>query len=249
MNMTRSIRNVVFGALATLGMAGVASAQWVTFDPTNLVQNDVAALDSLKSNINEAQQIANQIQQYRNMLQNTESLAPDQWKSAASSLQQLADIVQQGDGIAYSMKNLDSAFKNRFPGYQSSNDMGGSYETWSNSSLDSIRGAMDSAHAQSTSITDESSALANLRAMADGSSGQKAALDAGNRIAVMQVEQTQKLRQLVMAQMQQQGAYMATQVQAGAATKANEAAVSGYTDPRQGITYKPASIQAPSSSN
>lgn len=63
---------------------------------------------------NQVQQIANQIQIYQNMLQNTLKLPEQIWGQAEQDLLALQSIVQQGQGIAFSMgkcKPYKSAIK------------------------------------------------------------------------------------------------------------------------------------------
>jgi P-type conjugative transfer protein TrbJ len=194
-----------------------ASAQFAVFDPVNYIQNFLTQLRNVQSNINEAQQLANQIQQYRNMLQNTESLAGGDWAGMNNAISRLDALLQQGQSLAVSGSNYEKAFSARFPGYSPTNDYVGSYRQWSDTSMDSILGAMRVANMQVQGIADERQALSRLRAAASTSEGQKAALDASNQIALSQVEQLQQLRELMVAQMQAQGTYMAATEQKEAA--------------------------------
>jgi P-type conjugative transfer protein TrbJ len=234
-----------------LGIGSVAleraHAQMAVVDPINYIPNYLTTLQTLESNVNEARMIAQTIQQYQNMLKNTESLSNGQWTDATRTLDELANVAQSGQAIAYSMKNMDSTFRSRFPGYKVLGaDPQSSYEQWSTTSLDSIRGAMDAANLQSNDLHDEGSAIAQLKQQADGSQGQKAALDAANRIAIMQVQQQQKLRQLTMAQMQAQGGYMAAQAQKEATQDATDRSATRYVDPKVGVKTTPFDLKTPS---
>jgi len=233
----------LLGAAAAL-MSPPAASQLLTWDPVTFIPTYMNALQTLESNINEATQIKNQLDQYRNMTQNTESLSPQDWQSASSDLQRLATLVQGGQSMSYSMQNLDASFRQRFPGYQAPTNSNQSFQALTDTSLDSIRTSLIAANAQSGQMDSESAVLANLRSAANGTQGQKAAIDAGNQIAIMQVEQTQKMRQLVMAQMQAQSAYMATETQSKAAEAASIKNATKYEDPTkinsQGLALPPA---------
>lgn len=248
--MKQQMRKVMVSLVVALtcAISGEVGAQWIVNDPINFVQNTLTALDSVTSNINEARQIAAQLQQYENMVQNTASLPAQTWNSAQATLNQLQNVVQTGNSIAYSMSNVGTAFQQRFPGYKAQTNPQQAYSSWSSTALDSIRGSLQAANVQSSNITDETSALSALRSLADGSDGQKAAIDAGNRIATMQVEQQQKLRQLIMAQMQSQNAYMATQVQNQDQQRSSIQAASQYVDPSKGVTPQSFKIEAPAGS-
>ncbi|KLB61146.1 hypothetical protein XEUV455_23095, partial [Xanthomonas euvesicatoria] len=89
-----------------------------------------------------------------------------------------------------------------------------SYDKWNTTTRDSVLGAMNVANLQTTGFKDEQQALAALKQAAGSTSGQKQAMDAANQIALAQVNQMQNLRELMVAQMQAEGTYIASQTQA-----------------------------------
>ena len=247
----RHTKAAVLGvALATaLGgslMAPPAHAQWVVFDPTNYLQNFTTALRAVQSNINEAQQIAGDIERYRNMLKNTESLTGGDWSGMNNAIGRLDGLLQQGKGLAVSVGNYEQVFRTRFPGYKPGQNYAESYREWNETSMDSVLGALRVANMQVQGVGDERQAIARLRAAASSSGGQKAALDASNQIALSQVEQLQQLRELMVAQMQGQGTFMAAEAQSEAAKAGSIEKAASYKDPREGWTPKPARFKPPS---
>lgn len=226
----------ILAAVLTAGLAVNASAQLAVFDPTNFVENFMTALQTLQTNVQEAQQIQNQLNMYQNMLRNTGSLSSTNWANASSELSQLANIAQQGQAISYASTNLNSQFQTAYPGYTAPTNYQQSYQQWTQTSLDSMRGALNTAGYQNSQMPTEEATLAALRNAATGANGQKAALDAGNQIAMAQVSQLQELRQLTMAQMQSQSAYQATQVQQKAAAEAAAGQAMQYVNPMSGYT-------------
>lgn len=232
------LKAIVVGMALVIGTSFTisdATAQMAVVDPTNLVQNIYSAVRQAQSNINEAREIAEQIKQYKLMLENSKALLPQEWQDAQQLITELTDVVQQGRGLAYSASDLDQQFRDKFPGYVSDGNLSEKYSEWSQTSLDSIRGALMSAGLQSKGLKTEGQVLADLRNAAKGSTGQKQALDAANELASAHIEQTQKLRQLVMAQMQQEGAYMAVQQQRQAELDAKAHEMTRYNDPREGL--------------
>lgn len=197
-----------------------AAAQWTVFDPVNYVQNFLTQLRAVQSNINEVQQLAYQLQQYQNMLRNTESLTGGDWSGAVNAIDRLGRVLEHGQALAVSSRDFEELFRTRFPGYEAPDDYGESYRAWSETSRDSIYGAMRVANMQAQGIQNEQHAIQRLRAAASSTIGQKAAIDAANQVALAQVEQLQQLRELMMAQMQAEGAYMAAQEQKDAAQEA-----------------------------
>jgi P-type conjugative transfer protein TrbJ len=241
MKTSNRLTRIVLASAIALSVSCASVAQMAVFDPINFIETFMTAAQTLESNVQQAQQIQTQLSQYRNMLQNTASLSNQDWSTASSELSRLADIAQQGQALSYASQNIDSKFRSLYPGYAPATNYGTSYQQWTQSSLDSMRGAMNTAGLQHANLATETSTIESLRSAAAGADGQKAAIDAGNQIAFQQVAQLQQLRQLTMAQMQSQTAYQAQQVQDHAANQAAASATMQYVDPKAG--YTPASIK------
>lgn len=190
-----------------IGIAGQSAEQ---------VQNQLTQIGQL------AQQIQNQIQIYENMLQNTMQLPSHVWGQVESDLAQLRSLVNQGQGIAFSMGNLDDVLKQRFQsfgefktGLANGEDFSSSYQQWSDTNRDTIASTLRAAGLTSDQFASEEATMAQLRSMSESSVGQMQALQVAHQIAAQQVEQTQKLRGLV----SQQTTMMATWYQSEQAAK------------------------------
>ena len=180
------------------------------------VQNQLTQIGQL------AQQIQNQIQIYENMLQNTLRLPSHVWGQVEADLAQLQGLVNQGQGIAFSMGSLDDVLKQRFQsfgefktGLANGEDFSSSYQQWSDTNRDTIAATLRAAGLTSDQFATEEATMAQLRSMSETSVGQMQALQIAHQIAAQQVEQTQKLRGLV----SQQTAMMATWYQSEQAAK------------------------------
>ena len=165
------------------------------------------------NNIQLVLQYAQQVQMVENQLQELATLPGQVWGTAQSDLSSLTQVVSAGQALSYTMQNVDQQFKQQYPGYQPGTNYSNSYQQWSNNTLDNVRAALNAANLQSSQFSDERSALNAIQAMANNPAGQTQAIQAGTMIASQQVDQLQKLRQLMMAQMQSQGTYMAEQSQ------------------------------------
>lgn len=190
-----------------IGIAGQSAEQ---------VQNQLTQINQL------AQQIQNQIQIYENMLQNTLQLPNHIWGQVESDFAQLQSLVNQGQGIAFSMGNLDDVLKQRFKsfgefrtGLANGEDFSSSYQQWSDTNRDTIASTLHAAGLTSDQFATEEATMAQLRSMSESSVGQMQALQVAHQIAAQQVEQTQKLRALV----SQQTTMMATWYQSEQAAK------------------------------
>ncbi|PPU05216.1 P-type conjugative transfer protein TrbJ [Xanthomonas arboricola pv. corylina] len=226
----------------TITHAPPAAAQWVVVDPTNYVANFMTQLRAVQSNINEVQQIAQQIQQVKYMAENSKSLGQGDWDRGADNIGRLANLLQTGNSLAVSGKDYARQFQTMFPGYKAEKDFSGSYDKWNTTTRDSVLGAMSVANLQTTGFKDEQQALAALKQAAGSTSGQKQAMDAANQIALAQVNQMQNLRELMVAQMQAEGTYIASQTQAAQAKESSIRDATQYRDPRAGFKPKPITI-------
>ncbi|MBO9422796.1 P-type conjugative transfer protein TrbJ [Labrenzia sp. R4_2] len=164
---------------------------------------------------NQIQMIENQISIYENMLQNTLSLPDQVWGEVEQNLNQLQSLVQKGQGLAFSMGNLDDTLKQRFQSYaefdknslpdgQSFSTM---YQGWSDTNRDTISSTLNAAGYTSDQFATEEDIMRQLRQHSQTAEGQKQALQVGHEIAAQQVEQMQKLRGLVSQQMTMMGTW------------------------------------------
>jgi type IV secretion system protein TrbJ len=197
-------------------MAHSSGAIMGAIEPTALLSN----FELVDIAIKDAQQLATTIKQYEIMAQNLEGL-PDYIKQKAlSDLQDLSKIVQQGNALAYSSGQLDNQYREQYrdfnfyvqqqgTSYQSDNER---YQDWSSNSHNSIRGALRAANLQSSQFITETQTLRSIENQAATAKGEMQILQAGASISAQQVEQLQKLRQLIMAQMQMQSAYTSNQI-------------------------------------
>lgn len=212
------------------------------FDPTNFVQNFMQQLRGVQSNINETEQLQAQLQQYQNMLRNTQSLNVEDLPSAIDALSRLDRVIKEGKSLAVSAGDYEVAFKARFPGFQPGASFSEGYREWSATSRDSILGAMRVANLQARGARSEEEALASLKSAVRSADGQKAAVDAGNQSALAQISQLQQLRELMLAQMQATGTYMAANQQTDESRESSIREASKYRDPREGWKPKPIRI-------
>lgn len=200
---------VALGALAT----GTARSGGIpVIDAANLAQNTITAVEVVLAVAQRVTIIAQQLEQLKNMIQNTENFPTGTWDTEALlKLMELGQIIQQGNAIAYRMTDLDAAFRQRWPGYVPPEDFNASYGRWTTTTLDTIRGVLHSSQLQADEFLNEETRLNALQSLSDTSVGRMQAIQAGNMIAAEEVQQLRKLRQLVMAQSNSQTVYMANQ--------------------------------------
>ena len=140
------------------------------------------------------------------------------WSGTSQDLVRLQALVNQGEHLAYTARNLDSAFAAKYPGYTQyatqrlgSAGMAAKYDQWSRETRDSAKAALRVAGVQSEELATEAGTIRALERAGSTVEGQLQAIQVGHQIGVEQVRQTQKLRQLIMTQMQLQADYHATE--------------------------------------
>ncbi|UXN67920.1 P-type conjugative transfer protein TrbJ (plasmid) [Devosia neptuniae] len=160
------------------------------------------------------EQIQNQLRIYENMMQNTLTLPDQVWGQVESDLDRLRTIVGEGQGMAFSMGNIDDMLKQRFQSYSEfladplrGEDFSAAYQSWSDTNRDTIAGTLKTANLTAEQFSSEEATMAQLRNMSQTSVGQMQALQVGHQIATQQVAQTQKLRGLVSQQMTMMGTW------------------------------------------
>jgi type IV secretion system protein TrbJ len=200
---------------------------------TQLLNN----VELMHQTLQQAEELSNQLQMLNNMAQNLKNIPDQIWTPAFRDLQSLMNVVKQGEALAFSASNISEDFQHKFKGFVPATNFQTDYKTWSNTVRDSIRASLSAANLQSQQFATEEAALSTLRSMSQSSEGRMQAIQVGNQVAVEQVAQLQKLRALVMAQMQAQNAYMAGQQQEKDNAKAAEETFYKYSDPRAGKNY------------
>lgn len=213
--------NYNFGILAgALLISTTASATGIVAGATEFTQI-ANNFELVMSGVTQAEQLSTQYQQYATQMQNLKQLSgsgPAMTKlfldmaQNQQMFQRLATVVENGQRVAYSLQSADAAFKRRYPGYgQNKQNYGDMAKGISDSTLGAVNNAVAAVGLQADQIGSESDMVGELSRLSSSSDGQLAATQAGNQIAVAMVGQMQKLRQLQMAQMQAQNAYIAGQ--------------------------------------
>jgi P-type conjugative transfer protein TrbJ len=169
----------------------------------------------------QGEQLANELKMYADMLRNSQRLGNQTFGPIAADINALANIVQGGQALAYSLGNLDQLFRMTYQGYRTNpNTYYLQYRDWSQTSLDTTFGALRAAGLQGQQLQSEQSIENSLQDMIQGSDGRLQALQALGSIADQQVQQLMKLREIMLADMSSKQAYQAAMIQQQAAAQA-----------------------------
>ena len=200
--------SMLFVAVPTESDAGVIAG--VATEWAQILNHVQLVLTYIRQGI----QLETQMQQLAEQLKQGRGSPQQIFGSIQQDLSQLAQIVQGGQALAYSMANLDAQFRSTFPGYSSrTSGYFNDYQKWSQTSLDTTLSTLRAVGLQGQQLNSAQSVLAQLRMMSTGAAGEMEAAQVGNQIAEQQVEQLMALRQLMLVDLQSKQAYQAEQIQ------------------------------------
>jgi len=204
-NRIRRISRSIAKQVVSAALAGVS---------TSILQVEAA--------VKRAQQLKYAVGQYQQMLKNAKRLTGWERQGIQDALLQLDTLAKQGKAIAYGAADLDKQFRAAYQGFAHYRDhprtrenrqtYADLYRDWVQRGHDSIRGALQAAGLQSRQFKTETARMRQLETQLMSAAGTQQALQAGSLIASHQVSQLQKLRQLLMSQMQIQGNVAAVQL-------------------------------------
>ncbi|HJW27687.1 MAG TPA: P-type conjugative transfer protein TrbJ [Saprospiraceae bacterium] len=205
----------------------VLATGYPVIDIANLQQNILIAARELKSNLNEAaslynqvQQIAGQVQQIRMEAQNLLNYPVGVYNDIKADIEYMRQLTNSSVDLGTKLSALSAKFSTTYPGYKAPENYQNEYLTWTNSSLGSIKTALEAVDRQVRAMDFENTQMDKARDQSATAVGQMQVLQSANQISAEAVRQLQELRKLQAAEMAAQNAYMSQQVQSEAAEKA-----------------------------
>jgi type IV secretion system protein TrbJ len=163
----------------------------------------------------QANQLATQIKMLADAVKNTKRNPNQVFWNIQADLNALAGVVQGGRSLAYSLGNLDALWHQTYPGYGGYARTGyyNRYQSWAQTTLDTAIGAMRAAGLQGQQLNGEVSLIQNLEAQSASADGRLLALNVATQMADQQAQQMQKLREIMLADMQSKAAFYGTVIQ------------------------------------
>lgn len=188
---------------------------------TNQIMNYIVYVEQL---INSYQSLTNQLSQLQNEAKHLLTLPMSAWENARNSLNQMANLMQQGNNISYSMSNLSAKFKELYPGYDDYSSTSGQtyqeqYSKMADDNMQNLNNTMQALKQNHDDMDNESALVDQLKTLSGSAQGDLQAVQVGNQIGAEQIAQLQKMRALMMAQTQAQTKYMAMETQRQAASE------------------------------
>jgi type IV secretion system protein TrbJ len=248
------LRNVGFVLLGGLAMTvnpskaqiggGVVVCANCATEPTEIsikIMHDLAYAKQLL-------QYAIQVQQLADAIKNTAHGGPAALNNVTADLNQLANVVQGGRALAYSLGAQDVVFRQTYPGYQpvfgpppAAGTFQSQYAIWAETSLATTQGILRGAGLQGKLLATEQGVLSILRRLtASNILDRNDAINLSGQVAAEQVSQLQKLRELQIEDMTSKAAYQGYVIQREAASEAaTKQFFTGGNVTSDGATFRP----------
>ena len=209
--MKRQLRAAAL-ALAAIGFVSAAGARpslaqavYCTNCASEITQllNLARLVDQLGTQGNILQTNTNQFQ---TMTVNTTPLPSLQWSNGASDLQSVTSLLAGANALSFANSGLAGQFGQTYGTYGSyltapagSSAFAAKYQQWSTNTNASVLSTLQAGSLQSGQISgDELSALTALKSQAGAVQGNLQALQTLAQLGILNVEQLQKLRQLIL---------------------------------------------------
>jgi P-type conjugative transfer protein TrbJ len=225
--MIKNHRSVLSALAVTMALGGAlhpGPAQAITVYCTNcstVFSQATQVAKEIETAINTAEQLRIQIQQYENMVTQGLALPSSMFNRITGDIQRVQHLYQQSKALSGNLSNFDQRFRDQFGDYnrylsqvgQSPTYMQDNYKRWNEQGSDAMRVAMQSAGMNVSAIASEDAMLSQLVARSQNAQGRMQAIQAGNEIAAQQVQQMQKLRQMLNDQIQSQSMWYAQNIE------------------------------------
>ncbi|ENL3367708.1 P-type conjugative transfer protein TrbJ [Pseudomonas aeruginosa] len=200
--------------------------------------------EAVNTALNTAEQLSTQIQQYQNMVTQGTGLPDSMFGSIAADLKSVVNIYNRSQALGRQIQNMDAQFNTAFPGFESYLNQAANsaevpardrYQKWSEQGRDNVRTALEAANLNTSTFESEDAQLDRMVARSQSAMGRMQAIQAGNEIASQNVQQLQKLRDLLATQINMQGNFMAQQGDRKAASEAAEQQFEARKNTRGGV--------------
>lgn len=191
-------------AAALLGALPVAHAQWVVIDPSNLAQNIMTAARTLEQINNQIRQLQNQALSLRNEAMNLTGLDFSALAELRAALSASNQLIQQAQGLAFNVSQMDSEFRRLYPDSYSAASSGTQMALdargrWRNS-LEALRTATKVQAQAVQNFSSDEQTLTDLVNRSQSAVGALQATQATNQLLALQARQAIQGQQLQITQ-------------------------------------------------
>ena len=190
--MKRIIKTAILVLLALfIGLQELAPRQAlanVVYDPTNHVQNILSAIRVLKSNLNEAMMIRNQVKSLANEFENLKKLDFNIVDDFSNQMEELFEVTGSINGLMQNFNALQGEFDKLYPDFSEqtgidAGELARQANEWLKTSRDTILGASQTGSKILENLPRSQAQLGELLAQSQGAAGILQAAQAGNQVS------------------------------------------------------------------
>lgn len=214
--------------IITILMLGMSfqSQSMIVYDPVAGALNKFAIGQRVTQLINMARELQNQAAMYTETIKSTQNAitgASFNWDNVEGIMNKLGNVIDEGESLAYSAKNIEGDFKQVYPGYGKNKSEKANYQVqykkWVNTNQDTMKGTLKSLNLSYKDLQNEKKLKEKLQTQAKTAHGQMEASQVANEMAAEEINQLQKLRQILITNASSQAEYQAFAAQKDAAVE------------------------------
>ena len=197
------------------GVVGGFATEWTQI--MNNIQLTLQYEEQLQEAMTQIQQFQTQVmnlqEAYKQTTAMTQGLTNFNFGEIANDLNSINGAVQYGNSMAYTMANMDQEFNSRFPGYGSTTGASypGLYRQWYSTNLDTAHAALKVTGLQYSQLNDDAALTQTLQQQSQNSTTLLQTMQVSNSMAAQEIAELEKLRQLIMTDIQSKATYQAQQ--------------------------------------
>lgn len=182
----------------TLPVSAMAGGGIIPVDTATFAEQIVQEITSLTQLIQQVAMVKNNLQTLQNQALNLQGVSVQAWPNISSNLQNLVSIIGQAQGISYASSNVAALMQQK---YGDTSQLLPNYEHqlqgWTANSNSQIAATLKGYGIQAAGMPSEQTALQDIESASQSSAGRLQALQAGDQVAGMQVNQLQQLRSTI----------------------------------------------------
>ncbi|MCG9780740.1 P-type conjugative transfer protein TrbJ [Photobacterium damselae] len=173
-------------------------------------------LETVKQTVNSVKSLQNEAQSIAYQFENLKNLNTHNWGDALTQIDRLGRIAREGQALSYSLYDLNSTWNERFKGYegwagkeQTNQEMTMQYKQWGDTMRDTAKSSLKVAQEMAKVQKEDESTINKLQQNSSASTGGLAVAQAGNEIAAQTTRQLQKIQTLMQTDIQMTATNMA----------------------------------------
>jgi len=236
MHIRKALRLLALGVSIGIGYSAItpANAFFCAYCVTFYQQASQYAKE-----VETALNTARQLQQHENVIKQGANPPNSLFGSITGDLRKVTDLYSEAQSLDRGVQNMEAQFNAQFPGYQSYLKSAGTvgsataadrYQKWLDDGRDNVRAAMKVAGVNTGSFESEDEQLVRMVSRSQTAAGRMQSIRVGSDVAAQNVQQLQKLRDLLAILITMQDHYMALHGHVMADEPFNKQFVSGKAE-------------------